>query len=152
MEDVWQFLCRHHSRVNCLTLCNLHVANGCHKCTVLYYCGVFSQSYWFPVKTCTQWLHSRGSGGGAVWNFRKRKSVHVSIAYLFMQIVFFFFASHAFKYVLFISLSWCCSYFLWARCERKGQRLQWTEQICLFYASWYILCITSSCSSHSLKT
>lgn len=116
MEDVRQFSCRRHSGVNCLMLCNLHVTNGCHKCAVHDCCGVFSQSYWFPIKTCTQWPHSRGSGGGAAWNFRKRKSFHVSIAYLFMQIVF---ASQAFTYLLFISLSWYCSYFLWAHVVKE---------------------------------
>lgn len=117
-------------RKNCLTLCNVLVSNGCYKCTIHYYSGVFSQSYWFPVKTCTQWLHSRGSGGGGVWNScsqngEKKKVFTRQMLLSFYAKCFVFFGvcvSHAFTYLLLFHWTVCYRNFLLTHSEREGQR------------------------------
>lgn len=116
-------------------LCSI---NGCYKCTLRYYCGFFSQSYWFPVKTCTQWLHSRGSGDGVAWNcIQKKKKKFTCQMLIFLHNGLCLTCT----YLVLISLKCCYSNLQTCTLKEKDNvqcqsTQQWIKQICLFYAYW----------------
>lgn len=79
----------------------------CSRCIVQYHCGVFSHSYWFPVKLYTQWLHIRGSGGAEALTF-----------YLTLFLSFYFqqFLAYLGFYLPFFSIQWFPSF----SCDQTG--------------------------------
>lgn len=136
LDDVWQFLCRRHWGVNCLTLCSLSLtaATSAPYTTTVG----FLVSYWFPVKTCTQWVHSRGSGGGA-WNCTEKEE-KVTMHQLLIFSCKMFFASHAFTCLLYSIELMLKQLPVSTHSERKGQRSK-PPHTTINRTNMHVLCI-----------
>lgn len=94
----WQLVCRGATK-------GLTAFTMCSRCIVQYHCGVFSHSYWFPVKLCTQWLHFRGSGGAEALT-----------SYLTLFLSFYFHQFLTDLHFFYLLFTWCSSF----SCDQTG--------------------------------